>query len=187
MTSKPRADRDGFRFRGGHPVLDLTATLRDRASGRALDLLATPEDLRRWLISAGVATEVDKPGQAELDAARRLREAIFALASGGSAKWALAAVNAVAAGPAAVPVLGTQGQVIRAGSATAHLAGLAREAVLLFGGAGANRVRGCEGEGCGDLFLDASRKGDRRWCSMGGCGNRAKVAAFRKRGQAGNA
>nr|WP_246352203.1 CGNR zinc finger domain-containing protein [Sphingomonas xinjiangensis] len=167
--------------------MDLTATLTGRASGRALDLLATPEDLRRWLISAGLASAVDKPAQADLDAARRLREAFFALASGGRAKWAVAAVNAVAADAAAVPVLSSDGQVSRAGSAASHLAALAREAVLLFGRDAAARVGACEGEGCGTLFLDASRKGDRRWCSMGGCGNRAKVAAFRKRERAGKA
>ncbi|MCD2322646.1 CGNR zinc finger domain-containing protein [Sphingomonas sp. IC-56] len=148
-----------------------------------MDLLATPEDLRRWLISSGVASAVDKPAQADLDAARRLREAFFALASGGSAKWAVAAVNTVAAAEAAVPVLSADGHVVRAGSAASHLSVLAREAVLLFGRKPAARVRACEGEGCGTLFLDASRKGDRRWCSMGGCGNRAKVAAFRKRGR----
>jgi predicted RNA-binding Zn ribbon-like protein len=31
------------------------------------------------------------------------------------------------------------------------------------------------------LFVDTSRKGDRRWCSMSACGNKAKVAGFRKR------
>ena len=39
-----------------------------------------------------------------------------------------------------------------------------------------SRVRECPGEdGCGWLFLDASRNGGRRWCSMQVCGNRAKV------------
>ena len=40
----------------------------------------------------------------------------------------------------------------------------------------AHRMRQCEdAKGCGWLFLDASRGGTRRWCSMGGCGNRAKA------------
>jgi predicted RNA-binding Zn ribbon-like protein len=38
------------------------------------------------------------------------------------------------------------------------------------------RVRECPGEdGCGWLFLDISRSGNRRWCDMRTCGNRAKV------------
>ncbi len=36
-------------------------------------------------------------------------------------------------------------------------------------------VRQCEGEGCTWLFLDRSRTGQRRWCSMASCGNRAKA------------
>ncbi len=39
-----------------------------------------------------------------------------------------------------------------------------------------HRVRQCADErGCGWLFLDESRAGTRRWCSMGECGNRAKA------------
>jgi predicted RNA-binding Zn ribbon-like protein len=37
------------------------------------------------------------------------------------------------------------------------------------------RVRECPGDRCGWLFLDESRAGNRRWCDMRTCGNRAKV------------
>lgn len=37
------------------------------------------------------------------------------------------------------------------------------------------RVRRCAGEACGWLFYDGSRTGNRRWCSMNDCGNRAKA------------
>jgi predicted RNA-binding Zn ribbon-like protein len=40
---------------------------------------------------------------------------------------------------------------------------------------GPSRVRQCEAEGCGWLFLDTSKNGRRQWCSMKGCGNRAKA------------
>ncbi len=40
------------------------------------------------------------------------------------------------------------------------------------------KVRQCEGETCGWLFLDRSPSGRRRWCSMADCGNRAKVRKF---------
>jgi predicted RNA-binding Zn ribbon-like protein len=43
----------------------------------------------------------------------------------------------------------------------------------------ANRVRKCEG--CPVHFLDVSKKGSRRWCSMGLCGNKVKVAAYQQR------
>lgn len=39
------------------------------------------------------------------------------------------------------------------------------------------RLRRCDGAGCVLWFLDTSRNGRRRWCSMAGCGNRAKVKA----------
>lgn len=41
-------------------------------------------------------------------------------------------------------------------------------------------VRECEGAGCNLLFLDQTRARTRRWCSMAGCGNRAKQALYRR-------
>jgi len=37
------------------------------------------------------------------------------------------------------------------------------------------RVGICDAEGCGWLFVDRSRRHNRRWCEMGTCGNRAKA------------
>ena len=37
------------------------------------------------------------------------------------------------------------------------------------------RVRHCANPDCGWLFLDNSKSGNRRWCSMSACGNRAKA------------
>jgi predicted RNA-binding Zn ribbon-like protein len=37
------------------------------------------------------------------------------------------------------------------------------------------RLRVCAGDDCGWLFVDASKAGLRRWCSMADCGNRAKA------------
>ena len=42
-----------------------------------------------------------------------------------------------------------------------------------------SKVRKCDG--CTVHFLDTSKKGVRRWCSMNLCGNRAKVAAYARR------
>ncbi len=56
------------------------------------------------------------------------------------------------------------------------LAPIAWSAADLLAGPRAHRVRQCADErGCGWLFLDESRAGTRRWCSMGDCGNRAKA------------
>jgi predicted RNA-binding Zn ribbon-like protein len=61
------------------------------------------------------------------------------------------------------------------------LATIAADAVDLFGGPRAERLRRCEGARCALVFLDTSRAGRRRWCSMERCGNRAKVVAHRRR------
>jgi len=42
-------------------------------------------------------------------------------------------------------------------------------------------VKQCEGSACVLHFLDTTRGGRRRWCSMAVCGNRAKQAAHRDR------
>ncbi len=44
-----------------------------------------------------------------------------------------------------------------------------------------SRVRLCDGDGCGWLFVDGSRNRSRRWCDMDDCGNRAKARRFRER------
>ena len=39
-------------------------------------------------------------------------------------------------------------------------------------------LKRCANPDCGWLFLDESRRGNRRWCSMSGCGNRAKARRY---------
>lgn len=170
--------RDGFRFRGGHPALDLTATLSGRLKHEPRELLLTPRDLERWLAAAGMpAAGADGD---DLVLARALREAIHRLALREDEAEARAALNLVAELPGAAPQLDADGGFHWLGAPRQMLATLAQEAVRLFAGH-APRVRQCEGETCAILFLDTSRKGDRRWCSMAGCGNKAKVAEFRRR------
>lgn len=43
------------------------------------------------------------------------------------------------------------------------------------------QVKQCECPDCTLLFLDRTKSGRRRWCSMAMCGNKMKVAAFRAR------
>ena len=47
-----------------------------------------------------------------------------------------------------------------------------------------HRVHECAGHDCSWLFLDMSKNGSRRWCSMETCGNRAKARRHRERQQA---
>ena len=61
----------------------------------------------------------------------------------------------------------------------AVLSAVARDGINVLTGTIAGRLRECEGGDCRLVFLDASRPGSRRWCSMERCGNRAKVRAHR--------
>jgi predicted RNA-binding Zn ribbon-like protein len=93
----------------------------------------------------------------------------------------LAVLNAIAAKPSATPQLTAQGEIQLVGSVAALLASLAQEAVWMFGGEAGEHIRQCQSPTCTLFFIDTSRSGDRRWCSMSGCGNKAKVAEFRRR------
>jgi predicted RNA-binding Zn ribbon-like protein len=91
-------------------------------------------------------------------------------------------VNKVAARPPLVRALRPEGgTTVVAPTVAAALATLARDAVDLFGGPLAHRIRICAADNCGLLFVDASRPGKRRWCSMERCGNRAKIRTHRAR------
>ena len=71
----------------------------------------------------------------------------------------------------AAPIPGEQG-----------LGAFARDARDVIGtGTLRDRVRECAGDNCQLIFLDTSRPGNRRWCSMERCGNRSKVRAHRAR------
>jgi len=174
-------DRDGFRFRGGHVALDLAATLAARLKDQPRELLERPADLNRWLISSGLAGRAPRATEADVGMARELREAIYVLASGQPSSAARTTLNAVAALRAARPRLSASGQLVMVGSAREYLATIAGLAIELLGSTERERIRQCEGDGCAILFLDLSRSGERRWCSMSGCGNRAKARAFRQR------
>lgn len=178
--------RDGFKFRGGHVALDLPATLAARLKAQPRDLLQTPHDLARWLVAAGLAPHVPPASDADLAFARELREVLYRLAMACVDGKRYSApdrrlLNAYAAGQPAAPQLDSDGSSRITGDVRALLVSVARDGVELFGGALAGHVRQCAGETCALLFVDASRAGGRRWCSMSGCGNKAKVAEFRRR------
>jgi len=181
--------RDGFRFRGGHSALDLTATLIGRLKEAPRDLLAEPADVARWLNAAGLSCAKGSADEHALTAARRLREAIYSLAMAriDGARPPIAArkvLNAAARVPAAPPEIDARGVFHVRGAAASLLPLVAREAIALLGNEAGTRIRQCEADGCAVLFLDTSRSGDRRWCSMTACGNRHKVAEFRRRKRA---
>jgi predicted RNA-binding Zn ribbon-like protein len=61
------------------------------------------------------------------------------------------------------------------------MATIARDAIELFTSDHAGRIRECANPRCILLFVDTSRPGKRRWCSMDRCGNLAKTRRYRRR------
>ena len=173
-----------FRFGLGHVTLDFLATLGRRA-GSPLERLAAPADLSRWLADAGIAA-ASRPSRELLHDARELREAIYRVldcARDGARPGApdLRLVNEWARRPVAAPQIGPGLARVSAGPdpVTGALAHIARESVELITGPELARVRACAG--CTLLFIDRSRPGTRRWCSMERCGNRNKTAHYRQK------
>ena len=172
-----------FRFGLGHVTLDFLATLGGRPGNR-IERLAAPPDLSRWIAEARIAGPADASREL-LDDARELREAIrrvLASAREGGPPGAadLALVNGWARSPVSAPQIGPGLARVSVGPdpVTGALAGIARESVEFVTGPDLARVRTCAG--CTLLFVDRSRPGTRRWCSMERCGNRNKTARYRQ-------
>jgi predicted RNA-binding Zn ribbon-like protein len=181
------SERTTFRSGAGRLCLDFVRTLRYRGRPWAEEELSGDGRLGDWVRQFGPcdqATDRDESGRVE--EARRLREAITllitcALGAGGARSCpteAREAVNAAAAAAVPTPELDGAGRVIhRADSVVeATLALVARDAIDLVSSSDLLRVRPCSNPECQVLFLDGSRPGRRRWCSMDTCGNRAKKA-----------
>ena len=181
-----------FSFDGGRPCLDFAGTLADRGNRRT-ERLRSPEDLGRWFAEAGLADQPPAADPADLNQARELREVIYrlvraAMAVGSPDQPDVALLNAAAGHAPLVPQLTPDGQRLRwcAGSPAAALAVVARDAIDLLASGQTGRVRECAAADCSLLFLDESRPGARRWCSMARCGNRVKAsAAYRRRTRTG--
>jgi predicted RNA-binding Zn ribbon-like protein len=171
------------RFRSGRACLDF---LHTGGSGDWVEpeLLRDRTALERWLahvlgLAAVQAQDDDRA------AAHRLRDALWLLARARTEGREFAVddvetVNAFAAAAPPVPRLtadGTSAPVVA--TATDALSAIARDAIDLFTGPVGHRIRVCAAEDCAFLFVDASRPGSRRWCSMQRCGNLAKVRAHR--------
>ncbi|GAA4562393.1 CGNR zinc finger domain-containing protein [Planotetraspora kaengkrachanensis] len=189
MESEGGRRDDGFRFGNGRLCFTFTATLGDRGAPVPRERLAVPGDLARWCVRAGLLAEASPVGPATLAGARRLREAIDRAAeqvrTGGFPDPRDAAIlNDWAARPALAPRLDEVGRLRwrQEGAQVRHvLALVARDAVDVLTGPARSRLRRCADPDCAGLFVDVSRPGNRRWCSMNTCGNRAKKAAFRQR------
>jgi predicted RNA-binding Zn ribbon-like protein len=112
-----------------------------------------------------------------------LRRAIAAVADGGQlSPRDVETLNSYAADEPPIVALSPQGRMLRIATDPVRcaLAAIARDGIAIVARRGRD-LRRCEG--CDAYFIDDSRAGRRRWCSMERCGNRAKVAGYRARRQ----
>jgi predicted RNA-binding Zn ribbon-like protein len=182
-------DGDAFRFRAGRLSLDLCSTLLWRYVA-PIEQLQEPADLARWLREAGVRPVPTTVRAEDLEAARELRESIYALAhdciAGRTPSRArVATLNAIAADPDPAPTIMADGRLdwTADAPASAALSRVARDAIELLTGSSAARLRECAAPDCAFLFVDTSRPGRRRWCASNRCGNRQHVREYRRRQQ----
>ncbi|MEV6616059.1 CGNR zinc finger domain-containing protein [Streptomyces sp. NPDC051051] len=179
-----------YRFDPGALCLELLVTGGPGAFAR-YEVLHEPADLVAWAGRSRLPEGLEPTvSQAELSRVRAVRDALFLLAADRAhgrpqRPEHLDALNAAAAEAPLVPRLTPDGTCAWAPGATGTqlLSTVARDAIDLFSGPYAHRVRECGAHDCRLLFVDTSRPGRRRWCAMEHCGNREKVRAHRARGR----
>jgi len=177
-----------FPFVAGRLCLDFANTGGER-EGVAFEDLRMPRDLARWFAESELALSELEVSDADLQAAHELRDALWRAAQQCTAQKVLdqsdvTVINHAAAVPALAPRIGdaTGGRSwAPPTTAQAALATIARDAVEFLTSDQARRIRECASPTCILLFVDTSRPGRRRWCSMDLCGNRVKTRQYRRR------
>jgi len=181
-------------FIGGHPAFDFINTLSHRSNpALAVDRFDRLDKILGWCAFTGL---LDMPDAGrlrdrlkeketwlvgELEALRKDAGAVFdAVADGRTIpSTSLASIMTVAGATLtsmdlSSPIAGPAGaRPAQAQSADALIGLIAMQLLDAFYRLPHERIRICPG--CRWLFVDRSRPGRRRWCSMQDCGNRAKV------------
>lgn len=156
------------------PAADLDD--RSRESGEH-DHLATADEARRYLASRGMSVPTLAPDPDELDRLRDLRDVAQATAidTPDVVRQRLERLL-----PRYTYQLSVDGALRPSGSGWDRFIAAAIPGLLELMTSG-DRLRRCGNPDCGWLFVDRSRNHTRRWCDMGTCGSRAKMARYRRR------
>ncbi|WP_407649888.1 CGNR zinc finger domain-containing protein [Burkholderia aenigmatica] len=176
--------------------IDFANTLYWRGSDPPTETFGTMDDLLAWCheqagVPAGLAEVCrargeEEGGPAMLARALALREALYRLFHAQAEQrepqaddLALLGGFLAEAAPRVALARIDGGYAWRVGEGRATLAGLLSpvlwSAIDLLGGARLAKVKRCANDACQWLFIDDSKNGSRRWCSMSSCGNRAKA------------
>jgi len=203
-SSVARSPVAGLSFGAGHPLLNFINTREERRSDTPREFLMAGSDValaaaRLGLLSPAEADALKRDAAAHprrswrrLEVLRGFRETLYRLV-----------VAARRGAPADPGDLGRLNAALAEGQARRQLVfdgaryvlrdvagadpwdrirwALARHAADLLASDRLARVKACQGDGCGWLFIDGSRTRKRVWCSMDVCGNRAKARRFYQR------
>jgi predicted RNA-binding Zn ribbon-like protein len=179
-------------FIGDHPAIDFVNTVRV-VGGQVTDTLQSDGDVRVWLGLAAVPVApkpASWPAGTLLEAARRLREATLKAIEAKKAgrRPSLDVINAFLESSGshgrlvAHPEAGLEFRRVYHGETPEEYLLPVTEAVAeLLAEGDFDLVRRCASERCVLWFYDRTRGHGRRYCTSAGCGNRAKVAAYRSR------
>ena len=186
------APSPAFAFVGGDPALDLVNTVDWTGAGPAGERLVDYPALLTWAAAARLLPPAALE-RLRRRAAAHPREARAALARALRVRELLRAV--FRGGPEAVPAIRELDPLVREASSRLTLAPAGRQgarlrwewegldrrldaplwpvlrsAAALLVSEEADRIRTCDGEDCGWMYVDRSRNGLRRWCQMRTCG-----------------
>ena len=189
-----------FQLVGGDPALDFVNTIHDWTAPEPRDYLPTYAEAVRFAEVAGVVASGEAKrlgglsGGSELRRLHELRTRLerilrTVLAGRSPAADDLDALSREAADAARTALLRTErGRLTRridaqaAGVATLRWR-LVEATIALLTSERLSRLSACPS--CGLFFLDTSKNGSRRWCSMAMCGSAAKARAYYWRSRGG--
>jgi predicted RNA-binding Zn ribbon-like protein len=197
VLASPAGDLD---LVGRRPSLDFVNSVSSMVTGEG-DRLNTPVDLIAWAVHAGLLDTADatiawaerhpREAASEFADAIAMRAAIYRVmrdlietrdAAGDD--LALIATAFRTADAALEIVDGTIAWVWKGPASFERIIWrTAFDAVDVVQSEALDRLHQCDGPSCTWTFVDTSRSGRRKWCSMRDCGNRAKVRAYRQRHQ----
>ena len=189
QTSKRAHELD---FIGDHLAIDFVNTVRV-VGGEVTDTLRSDADVKVWLGLAAVpvaAKPAPWPAGTLLEAARRLREATLKAIEAKKAgrRPSLKVINSFLESSAshgrlvAHPESGPEfRRVYHGDTPEEYLLPVAETVAELLAEGDFDLVRQCASERCVLWFYDRTKGHGRKYCTSTGCGNRAKVAAYRSR------
>jgi predicted RNA-binding Zn ribbon-like protein len=193
------ASRPEFIFVGGHPAIDFANTLVP-LPGPGIEFLRTWADVTEWLVEANISRdsplEVLPARRSEalkdvLELRQAWRQILTSLIVGGKVSDDfLARLNGLLAADFFHEMLNRAGKrrfhLVRSGSdlqgGKLALSILAAQIAVFLVQANLSYLRRCANtKSCVLYFYDATKNHRRQWCSVAACGNRHRVAEFRRR------